>query len=347
MQDTSKPSEVENLMKPPQKETTSDRPRLKAYTPDTVHQADVLYLPNDKGFKYALVVADVNTREADAEPLKSHSSEEVTKAIQRIYKRNILNTPNMFINVDNGSEFKRHFTDWARRHRIAVRVGKTNRHRQQSLVEYVNLILGRALFIRMNAEELMNGKVNTSWRRFLRGVLNDYNEYIQENYTPLNTSMTEKTMNPTSSDPLLKIGTLVRVALDYPQNLYKKRVDSVFRTGDLRWTRKGKPITNIIINPNQPVLYQVNNDDSVAYTRQQLQVVDDKEARQMKPEQMEEERYLIDRIVGKRKHKNKIQYLVKWEGYDDTFNEWKNKSELVQDGLYDEIEKYESNQKAS
>ena len=83
IKDEQKPSKVKNLMKPPPKEKGKMMPKLRVYSPHTTHQADVLYLPDDKGFKYALVVVDVNTRKADAEPMKKHSADEVVKAIQK------------------------------------------------------------------------------------------------------------------------------------------------------------------------------------------------------------------------------------------------------------------------
>ncbi len=39
------------------------------YVPNEVHQADILHLPNDNGYKYALTVVDIATRYKDAEPL--------------------------------------------------------------------------------------------------------------------------------------------------------------------------------------------------------------------------------------------------------------------------------------
>ena len=54
------------------------------------HQADLLFLPEDKGYKYALVVVDIATGKTDIEPLKTKQSKEVLDAMKRIYKRKYL-----------------------------------------------------------------------------------------------------------------------------------------------------------------------------------------------------------------------------------------------------------------
>ena len=69
------------------------RPKFNVSTPNTVHQADLLFLPHDKlprgrkVYKYALTVVDVASCYKEAEPLTSKDSAEVAKAFQLIYKR--------------------------------------------------------------------------------------------------------------------------------------------------------------------------------------------------------------------------------------------------------------------
>ena len=69
------------------------RPKFDVPTPSKVHQADLLFLPQDKlprgrkVFKYTLTVGDVASRYKEAEPLTSKNSDEVAQAFQKIYKR--------------------------------------------------------------------------------------------------------------------------------------------------------------------------------------------------------------------------------------------------------------------
>ena len=67
------------------------RPKFNVTSSNSVHQADLLFLPHDrlprgrKVYKYALTVVDVASRFKAAEPLTSKESSEVSKAFQRIY----------------------------------------------------------------------------------------------------------------------------------------------------------------------------------------------------------------------------------------------------------------------
>ena len=66
------------------------RPKFDVTTPNSVHQADLLFLPHDKLprgrkiYKYVLTVVDVASRYKEAEPLTSKDSNEVAKAFQSI-----------------------------------------------------------------------------------------------------------------------------------------------------------------------------------------------------------------------------------------------------------------------
>ena len=53
------------------------RPKFDVATPNSVHQADLLFLPHDKLPRYALTVVDVASRYKEAEPLNSKDSDEV------------------------------------------------------------------------------------------------------------------------------------------------------------------------------------------------------------------------------------------------------------------------------
>jgi len=81
------------------------RPMFDEDSRNAVHQADVLYLPHDRGgrrtYKYALTVVDVASRYKDAETLSDKSAIEVAAALGRIYKRGPLTWPRL-LQVDSG-----------------------------------------------------------------------------------------------------------------------------------------------------------------------------------------------------------------------------------------------------
>ena len=86
------------------------RPEFDVATPNSVHQADLLFLPHDKlprgrkVYKYALILVDIASRYKEAEPLTSKDSAEVAKAFQSIYRRSPLTWPQM-LQVDPGRDF--------------------------------------------------------------------------------------------------------------------------------------------------------------------------------------------------------------------------------------------------
>ena len=103
---------VKKLMMKPIKDTREETPHFQRnYPKDFIHQADLLYLPHEKGSKYVITVVDMSSRLVDAEPLKKRDADSVIEAIKIIYKRNILSMPKE-MQTDAGAEFKGNFNAW-------------------------------------------------------------------------------------------------------------------------------------------------------------------------------------------------------------------------------------------
>src|ERR1700679_2620804 len=76
--------ELYKLFKKPQKDNTTNTPHFnQTYDKNVDHQANLIFLPNDNGYKYVLVVIDITTRLSDAVPLKTKNSTEVIKAFKK------------------------------------------------------------------------------------------------------------------------------------------------------------------------------------------------------------------------------------------------------------------------
>ena len=88
-------------------------------------------------------------------------------------------------------------------------------------------------------------------------------------------------------------------------------------------------ITNLL---QAPPMYMVNEPDKVAYTRTQLQLVD-KDKKKLKREEIPEGYYEVDKLLDKRIRNNKIQYKVKYKGYDtsDENTRWIYRADLIED----------------
>ena len=132
--------ELENLFKKPKRDTKKNEPHFQLIKHNYVDQADILYLPNDNGYKYLLVVVDIGSRLTDAEPLGERSALRVKEAFEKIYARDILKIPNT-IEVDSGSEFKGEVKKYFEDNNVRIKVAKPGRHRQMGLVERRNQII--------------------------------------------------------------------------------------------------------------------------------------------------------------------------------------------------------------
>lgn len=149
---------IHNLYKRPVKDKGYNIPHFNVLKPNVVHQADLMFLPDDKGYKYVLVVVDCYSRLSDAYPLKDKNATSVVKGFKRIYKNGgILKIPER-IEVDNGSEFKKDVKNYFRSKGVYVRVAETGRHRQQAMVEKRNQLIQVPLWKDMVSKELLTGE---------------------------------------------------------------------------------------------------------------------------------------------------------------------------------------------
>lgn len=264
---------VHKLFKRPEREERGKGSRIETHiAKNNTHQADLLFMPNDGGFKYALVVVDVATGITDAEALKSKGSDEVADGLKKIYtkKLHILNKPRL-LQVDPGSEFKGDTAELAQKMQIYIRYGKTGRSRQQALVESRNGTIAKALFMRMASEEILNGEPSTEWVFFLPEILRGINKDLSHKADP------DHEYGDVIDDgkALLQIGSHVRIQLDKPRGLLgEKKLSGAFRKTDIRWSTEIYKIEDIQLIPDQPVFYKLENLPYVFYTRYQLQTVD-------------------------------------------------------------------------
>ena len=90
---------------------------------------------------------------------------------------------------------------------------------------------------------------------------------------PIDTQLSDEPYSSASNEDVITIGSKVRTKLDYPINIVnEKRLHGVFRSSDIRWSREIKEISNIILKPGFPIMYQVA-DEPFSRTRNEIQVV--------------------------------------------------------------------------
>jgi hypothetical protein len=125
---------------------------------------------------------------------------------------------------------------------------------------------------------------------------------------------------------MLEEGSKVRVILEEPRdNVTDEMLHGKFRAGDKRWDDRIRKVHQVLVRPDQPVLYIVTEAESdtpakVAYTRQQLQVVKDNEpepdAKKLKISKSNKD-FRVHSLQERRKNKNQVEFLVRWVGYPD------------------------------
>ena len=277
---------VEALHEMPKKEKTRQTPHYKlgGAEPGHVYQADLLYLPKDKGYEYLLVCVDTITGITDAVPVKHHDAADVKAGFVKMFVAGRpLQMPKYSIQMDPGGEFKAEVKQYFEDNNVFVRYGKVGRSRQQAMAENRNKIIAKALFQAQVGKEIQDGEVNKDWVDDVPKVIKAINEYETEKYKKEKAKRDRQDAKRPpvpkldKKEPILEVGTKVRVALDKPENVFgDKQAGTAFRATDIRWKPAVRKITNIILTPRQPVMYQVD-DELTGYTRQRLQVVSDAE----------------------------------------------------------------------
>ena len=248
-------------------------PHYKEDKPNKSHMADVMFMPTDKfGYKYILVVCDVYNRLIDAKEMKFKDAFATEDAIKWIYKNGILEKPNRLI-VDAGKEFYASFEKHMNNEGVYINHLPAGKH--LGVIDSRIKFLTKGLFHQMNEIELKTMKVSKAWVKNLSETVKVLNKFTmisrEKELLKLKTNKKKAPTYPEQS--IYKIGTRVRTALFKPINSLGQQQSFKFRTGDIRFSREIKTITNILINEGSPVRCVIDNNNKVVYTGEKLQPV--------------------------------------------------------------------------
>ena len=271
---------IDNLLLKPTKDKGINAPHFPEFQEDFYHQADLLFLPSDDDYKYALVVVDVGSKMVDARPLKSKESKEIVKAFKSIYSGKYLHQPKE-ISVDSGNEFKGDVATYLKGLNIYIKTALPGRHKQQAFVERKNRDIGKSLNKIMLEEELITGETSTSWKNDLDEVVKEINENTKKTKSKkkVSTKLNEDYLCKGDTCNLIEQGTKVRVALDVPKDVTSgKRLHGTFREGDIRFDVKPRTVVKTLIAPGTVPMYALDKDNGqvdnrVLYTKNQLQII--------------------------------------------------------------------------
>ncbi len=335
-----KNQELYNLYKVPKNDKGDEIPHtdLSDIPPGNVYQCDILYMPSEKeqyNVMYALVIVDPSSGITDAEPLTELNSAETLKAIKIIFKRGILKMPKYKIQTDGGPEFKKDFRKYFNDKGVIIRYGKAGRSRSQAFVESRNKEIAKALFMLMTSKELLTSQINKEWTSYLPHVVKYLNRNMKKSRMLSDTNKESQEINLNDKTIILDVGTKVRVSLDKPRSVLMKQLSGYhFRATDIRYDPEIRTISKIILQPGQPVLYNIDNKNYPAYTYNQLQIVNENEeappASLVKRTSIDTDTYTINKIIEYKIINKKKQYLVSFKGYKKTSDrQWYSKSELL------------------
>lgn len=327
-----KKSEYHNLYKKPIKEKGVEIAKIQVFKPNTIHQADILFITTDAEDdeddeetekSKILVIVDLHTKLADAEPIGNIANEEkeVYNALIKIYNRHILEYPKI-LSFDNGNEFKanKDLKDYLDQIKVSYFFTKPHRHRQNGQVEIKNKQIGTLIHKTQGYKELISGEENTEWIKDLPKII----ELINKNAKPpITTEESQDILATKLTADILPIGTEVRVMLDAPKSLVKGNLSGKFRDSDSRWEIDKKKITNIQFRPGYPVLYTIDNDLNVSYGVKQLQVVKKNEKAILdESEMVVGKTYRIENIIDKKIENRKLYYKVHWKYRNAKDDSW-------------------------
>lgn len=290
--------------------------------PNAVQQADILMLPTDAGYKYALVVVDLATRRVGATPMKQKDAVTTKRAFEKIWQdssplyghpENTKLKPPDRLEVDDGKEFFGACKTYLGKEGVFIRRGRPGRHQQQGAVENVNRILGRAIMIRQTGQELLTGASSTEWVSDLPNFVNLINKRLQRappKPVPVDTPMQA---SPAEQHILLE-GTPVLVKLDRPQDVRGKVLPGVLRAGDIKWDPTPRTVELVILQPGSPPRYIVSGIPETSFRRVELQIIDSLEP----PDGEIVVRGKHDRFRPLKLHGEKEgKFHVQWRGFPD------------------------------
>ena len=305
------------------------------------YMADLLFLPETKDkYKYLFVIVDLATDRCDFEPLRTKDAHSVLNAFKQVLKRNFLPKPQQasVLRTDPGGEFKGEFEDYLFKNNILHTVAMKNRHEQMSCIERLNRTLGQIINGYMNSVELKTKKIYRDWTTIdlnqLRKKLNLYREkQTPKNINEYVESKTFPSYSLPDELPKFHIGELVYTKLMTPHNALGHSEQGKFREGDVRWDIKNpKKISQVLYYPGKvSYRYMVQGVNNVSYQDCELKPV----------HEGQEEVQEVKEIIGRKKVGNRYFYKVWWKGERKNQATWEPETNLIEDGLGDELNEYD------
>ena len=260
--------------------------------PNQLHQIDLLFLPTDDGYKYALCLVDVASRYKASRPLQTKEAQELLSNLKDIYENDEFLVVPKQLNFDRGGEFNNDtLKEWATPAKENVK--KSNRSTKSkykkvsekvelimnekgqhvSLVENMNKQLARLIFKDQIIDELKRGKQNTKWV----DKLQDYIDILNNRKTrliglkPIDAIQMDVVIQPKNEftkadkEKYYDIGTEVRRLLnkDEVQDYLTKKIKiERKRATDAIWSLNTYVVTELYIGKNKLIMHRIKDKET-------------------------------------------------------------------------------------
>lgn len=296
------------------------RNRVVAHYMDEQWDADLVdmqeFREQNKGYNYLLTVVDVLSKYAWAVSLKQKTGKEVVEAFKTIFLSS-KRIPSK-LRTDRGKEFvNTEMTAFTKEHKINHFF--TQNHLKACVAERFNRTLKGKMWKYFSANFTFNyvniindllTSYNSKRHRMIKMAPGEVNAGNQEKV--YETLYPEHAHGTEADKATFKVGNYVRVA-------FKKPAFHKGYTGN--YSEEVFKINSINPYGEFTRYYLVDLDGEAllgAHYAQELQSVNLKKNK----------KFVIEKIIQKRRVRGKIQYFVKWFGYPEKFNSWINNADL-------------------
>jgi hypothetical protein len=219
--------------------------------PNYAHMADLLHMPEDKGYKFILCVIDIASRYKAAYPLKERKSADLVKGFKHIYSNTLLTMPDKLL-CDPGSEFK---GEVAKFFHGKIIYSEAGHHKSQALVERFNRTLSERLFKYLYMKEIETDEIYNKWVDILQPTVDALNDETtrmigMKPNEAITMDKVELHIKQELDAPELSIGDIVR---------YKLARDEIHDISDSRFKNKEvvNPVTKFERRRATDVIYSL------------------------------------------------------------------------------------------
>jgi len=261
---------------------------------------------SNKGFRYILTVIDCFSKYAWVIPLKTKTGKECMEAFKVIFKER---KPHK-IQFDEGKEFYNRDVEGLLE-KEEIEFFSTKSDKKASIVERFNRTIKTRMYKYFTEEDTkiwidivddLVGDYNTSYHRSI--MMSPVEGSKKENEEIVYNNLYGGDIVDTFGVPKFKVGQSVRIS----------KYKGAFKKGYLpNFTKEIFYVTEIIYG--NPIVYKLIdwNGELIEGTFYQEELSEYNKT---------DSDYEVEEIINKKKIKGKMYALVKWKGYDDSFNEW-------------------------